>query len=110
MPLSVWRKCIFQKPVRPWPDRSDWTLRPCSNNCLVLTSSVVYPFRHTDDVGLPAHERYQHLVDGLELPHHYRVLAEKFRCVDTIVSLMKNRKETCTFTRLKGGVEQMCRR
>ena len=29
MPLSVWRKCIFQKPVRPWPDRSDWTLRPC---------------------------------------------------------------------------------
>ena len=70
----------------------------------------MYPFRHTDDVGLPAHERYQHLVDGLELPHHYRVLAEKFRCVDTIVSLMKNRKETCTFTRLKGGVEQMCRR
>ena len=24
MPLSVWRKCIFQKPVRPWPDRANF--------------------------------------------------------------------------------------
>ena len=40
MPLSVWRKCIFQKPVRPWPDRSDWTLRHCNDNVLCIVTCI----------------------------------------------------------------------
>ncbi|KAK7075003.1 replication licensing factor Cdt1 [Halocaridina rubra] len=65
-------------------------------------------------VKAPAHERYQHLTEKpsgeLVLPYKYRFAKEVFRVVDTVVSLLHNRQEVITFSRLKSAVQEMLRR
>ena len=46
----------------------------------------------------------------LPLPYKYKVLAEMFRCTDTILNLLGQRKEKCTFTKLRDAVQQMSRK
>lgn len=62
----------------------------------------------------PAYERFHHLteplVPSLTLPYSYKELAEIFRCCDTIVSMLFNRKEVCTFDKLKRSVEEMSKK
>ncbi|XP_041865466.1 DNA replication factor Cdt1 [Melanotaenia boesemani] len=62
----------------------------------------------------PAYLRYHTLAQavppGLALPHHYRVLAEMFRSMDTVVAMLYNRSETATFTKIKQGVQDMMHR
>lgn len=61
-----------------------------------------------------AFERFQHLVapEGpqLELSANYRRLDETFDSSDTVVSLMFNRAEVVTFSKLKSGIQQMTRK
>ncbi|XP_041455717.1 DNA replication factor Cdt1-like [Lytechinus variegatus] len=63
---------------------------------------------------VPAFERYRHLIQAgpssLALPFRYRSLEEVFRCSDTVVSMLHNRSETCTFSKLKSGVQEMSRK
>ncbi|XP_019850046.1 PREDICTED: DNA replication factor Cdt1-like [Amphimedon queenslandica] len=47
---------------------------------------------------------------NLQLPYRYRLLKEKFRCANVALSMLENRKETCTFRKLKKAVEEMTRR
>ncbi|KAM9848079.1 DNA replication factor Cdt1 [Aulostomus maculatus] len=60
---------------------------------------------------LPAYQRYHNLAKaaspGLSLPYHYKVLAEMFRSMDTIVAMLYNRCETATFSKIKQGVQDM---
>lgn len=62
----------------------------------------------------PAYERYHHLTEpctpSLTLPFSYKQLVEQFRCCDTIVCMMFNRKEVCTFDKLKSSVEVMSKK
>ncbi|XP_061450064.1 DNA replication factor Cdt1 [Rhineura floridana] len=62
----------------------------------------------------PAYQRFhalaQDVAPGLELPLKYKVLAEMFRSMDTIVGILFNRSETVTFTKVKRGVQDMMRR
>lgn len=44
---------------------------------------------------------------SLPLPHHYRLLAELFRGMETVVALLHNRNEKITFTKLKPSVQEM---
>lgn len=46
----------------------------------------------------------------LPLPYSYQLLEEKFRCTDTVVSMLQKRKEICTFEKLKTAVQEMSRR
>lgn len=59
----------------------------------------------------PAYQRYHTLTQGelpgLSLPYHYKLLAEMFRSMDTVVALLHNRCETATFTKIKQGVQDM---
>lgn len=59
----------------------------------------------------PAYQRYHTLAQdvppGLSLPYKYKVLAEMFRSMDTIVSMLFNRTETITFAKVKQGVQDM---
>lgn len=59
----------------------------------------------------PAYQRYHTLAQatppGLSLPYQYKVLAEMFRSMDTVVALLFNRCETATFTKIKQGVQDM---
>ncbi|KAE8280231.1 DNA replication factor Cdt1 [Larimichthys crocea] len=59
----------------------------------------------------PAYQRYHTLAQatppGLSLPYQYKVLAEMFRSMDTVVAMLHNRCETATFTKLKQGVQDM---
>ncbi|XP_002405024.4 DNA replication factor Cdt1-like [Ixodes scapularis] len=61
-----------------------------------------------------AYVRYHHLIEpqspSLTLPYSYKQLAEAFRCCDTVVSMLFNRKEVCTFDKLKPAVEEMSKR
>ncbi|XP_030830961.1 DNA replication factor Cdt1 [Strongylocentrotus purpuratus] len=63
---------------------------------------------------VPAFERYRHLIQAgpssLALPFRYRSLEDVFRCSDTVVSMLHNRSENCTFSKLKGGVQAMSRK
>ncbi|MEQ2213722.1 hypothetical protein XENOCAPTIV_019831, partial [Xenoophorus captivus] len=36
---------------------------------------------------------------GLSLPYHYKILAEMFRSMDTVVAMLYNRSETATFAK-----------
>uniref|UniRef100_A0A672H192 Chromatin licensing and DNA replication factor 1 n=1 Tax=Salarias fasciatus TaxID=181472 RepID=A0A672H192_SALFA len=60
---------------------------------------------------LPAHQRYHSLAQaappGLVLPFSYRVLAEMFRSMDTVVAMLYNRCETATFSKVQRGVQDM---
>ncbi|XP_058238076.1 DNA replication factor Cdt1 isoform X2 [Hemibagrus wyckioides] len=60
---------------------------------------------------LPAYQRYHTLAQdvppGLTLPFKYKVLAEMFRNMDTIVGMLFNRSETVTFAKVKQGVQDM---
>lgn len=60
---------------------------------------------------LPAYQRYHGLAQdvppGLALPYKYKLLAEMFRSMDTIVSMLFNRSETVTFAKVKQGVQDM---
>lgn len=62
----------------------------------------------------PAYQRYPSLAQapcpGLSLPHSYKVLAETFRSMETVVAVLHNRSETATFARIKQGVQDMTRR
>ncbi|XP_046992664.1 DNA replication factor Cdt1 isoform X1 [Schistocerca americana] len=62
----------------------------------------------------PAHQRYAALarseVPSLPLPYSYRCLAEAFRCLDTVVSMMHNRKEAVTFNKVSPAVREMLRK
>ncbi|KAJ8785948.1 hypothetical protein J1605_006908 [Eschrichtius robustus] len=63
---------------------------------------------------MPAYQRFHALAQpgppGLVLPYKYQVLAEMFRSMDTIVSMLYNRSETVTFTKVKQGVQDMMRK
>ncbi|KAJ8339944.1 hypothetical protein SKAU_G00345770 [Synaphobranchus kaupii] len=60
---------------------------------------------------VPAYQRYHTLAQdvppGLSLPYKYKVLAEMFRSMDTIVGMLFNRSETVTFGKVKQGVQDM---
>ena len=38
------------------------------------------------------------------------MLLEKFRCTDTVVTMLQKRREICSFNKLKQAVEEMTRR
>jgi len=68
---------------------------------------------------LPAHKRFQHLLHdessadkstALPMPLKYRVLREMFTACDTVVSLMYNRNENVTFSKLQPAVQKTLRR
>ncbi|XP_064599103.1 DNA replication factor Cdt1-like [Liolophura sinensis] len=63
---------------------------------------------------VPAYERFHHLATSeapaLSLPYKYRVLAEMFRGMDTVVSMLHNRSEIITFSKLKVAVQAMNKR
>lgn len=64
-----------------------------------------------DSTEQPAYQRYhtlaQDALPGLSLPYQYKVLAEMFRSMDTVVAMLHNRRETPTFTKIKQGVQDM---
>ncbi|XP_041803436.1 DNA replication factor Cdt1 isoform X2 [Chelmon rostratus] len=64
-----------------------------------------------DSTELPAYQRYHTLAQAappsLSLPYQYKVLAEMFRSMDTVVAMLYNRCETATFTKIKQGVQDM---
>ncbi|XP_062923143.1 DNA replication factor Cdt1 [Mobula hypostoma] len=65
-------------------------------------------------VKTPAYQRFHNLAQdvppGLTLPFKYKVLAEMFRSMDTVVSMLFNRSETITFAKVKQGVQDMMRK
>lgn len=62
----------------------------------------------------PAYQRYhtlaQDIPPGLVLPLHFRLLAEMFRSMDTVVAMLYNRSETATFAKIQQGVQDMTHR
>ncbi|XP_071337708.1 DNA replication factor Cdt1 [Trachinotus anak] len=64
-----------------------------------------------DSTEQPAYQRYHTLAQaappGLSLPYQYKVLAEMFRSMDTVVAMLYNRCETATFAKVKQGVQDM---
>ena len=52
-----------QKPVRPWPDRPEWVLRPCR---AFLSSIYAIPLRHLLDLAL-ARLNWAHCPDYLDV-------------------------------------------
>ncbi|XP_048461925.1 DNA replication factor Cdt1 [Rhincodon typus] len=65
-------------------------------------------------VKTPAYQRFHNLAQdvppGLTLPFKYKLLAEMFRSMDTVVSMLFNRSETITFAKVKQGVQDMMRK
>ncbi|KAF1376086.1 hypothetical protein PFLUV_G00226970 [Perca fluviatilis] len=64
-----------------------------------------------DSTEQPGYQRYHNLAQaappGLSLPYQYKVLAEMFRSMDTVVAMLYNRCEAATFPKIKRGVQDM---
>lgn len=79
-----------------------------------MKSPMKSPLKNSVGSRSPAFQRYSSLAQAgtpsLTLPFSYRHLAELFRCVDTVVSLLFNRKETITFGKLQPAVQEMSRK
>ncbi|XP_028279379.1 DNA replication factor Cdt1 [Parambassis ranga] len=64
-----------------------------------------------DSTEQPAYQRYHTLAQavppGLSLPYTYKLLAEMFRSMDTVIAMLYNRCETATFAKIKQGVQDM---
>uniref|UniRef100_A0A8W8KI41 CDT1 Geminin-binding domain-containing protein n=1 Tax=Magallana gigas TaxID=29159 RepID=A0A8W8KI41_MAGGI len=62
----------------------------------------------------PAYERFHHLATpappSLSLPYKYRLVEDMFKSMDTAVSMLHNRSEICTFSKLKSAVQEMTKR
>ena len=60
---------------------------------------------------VPAYEKFHSLatpaLPSLSLPYKYKLIAETFRGMDTVVSMLHNRNEICTFSKLKTAVQSM---
>ena len=50
------------------------------------------------------------LVEGLNLPAKYRPLIDNFHCLDSVVSMLFNRLETCTFDKIKSGIQKITKK
>ncbi|XP_067120980.1 DNA replication factor Cdt1 isoform X2 [Centruroides vittatus] len=63
---------------------------------------------------VPAYQKYHNLAavstTSLLLPYKYKVLVEIFHCTDMVISLLHNRQETCTFSKLKNSVQEMTKK
>ncbi|XP_014472034.1 PREDICTED: DNA replication factor Cdt1 [Dinoponera quadriceps] len=57
----------------------------------------------------PAYQRHiaESEKSSLELPGNYKLLAEVFRCVETVSAMQFNRKELITFNKLKPAVQKL---
>ncbi|CAG9561319.1 unnamed protein product [Danaus chrysippus] len=71
---------------------------------------IVSPIKSPSKV--PAYIRHASLAasSNLQLPHHYRFLAELFRGMETVVALLYNRNEKITFNKLKPSIQEMLKR
>ncbi|XP_076056063.1 chromatin licensing and DNA replication factor double parked [Oratosquilla oratoria] len=62
----------------------------------------------------PSFKKYHHLIEKpsgtLLLPYKYKFINEVFRAVDTVASLMHNRHEVITYSKLKPAVQEMMKR
>ncbi|XP_074142302.1 DNA replication factor Cdt1 isoform X1 [Sminthopsis crassicaudata] len=84
------------------------TAEPCSQAPVQAPAPALAP------APAPAYERFHTLAQagppGLTLPYKYKVLAEMFRSMDTVVGMLFNRSETVTFAKVKQGVQDMMRK
>lgn len=75
----------------------------------LLDSNICPPVSLSTET--PAYQRYHNLAQapspGLSLPYQYKVLAEMFRSMETVVAMLYNRSETATFAKIKQGVQDM---
>lgn len=80
----------------------------------IKTSKVKVPEKPKEKQpeALPAYKKYQHLVipPSLSLPFRYRTLEEMFHGMDTVASMLHNRQESCSFSKLQAGVQELCRK
>lgn len=62
----------------------------------------------------PSYQRFHTLsqaVDGsLPLPYSYKLLEEVFRCTDTVVSMLHNRREMISLEKIKNAVQEMMKK
>uniref|UniRef100_A0A3B5M602 CDT1 Geminin-binding domain-containing protein n=1 Tax=Xiphophorus couchianus TaxID=32473 RepID=A0A3B5M602_9TELE len=76
--------------------------------------NVFFVFPPESGAEQPAYQRYHTLAQatppGLSLPYQYKILAEMFRSMDTVVAMLYNRSETATFAKIKQGVQDMMHR
>jgi len=67
-----------------------------------------------DVLRAPAFQRHSSLAVAspptFQLPYRYKVLGDTFQSSDTVVSMLTNRAEICTFSKLKAAVQEMTKR
>lgn len=50
------------------------------------------------------------ILDGLNLPSKYKLLIHNFHCLDSVVAMLFNRLETCTFDKIKSGIQKITKK
>ncbi|XP_035204836.1 DNA replication factor Cdt1-like, partial [Stegodyphus dumicola] len=89
-------------------------IHPSANGLWTLTSRPEVPLKPPVILKKPAYQKFSHLTASesseLVLPYKYKILLEIFRCTDTVVSMLHNRKEKITFEKVQNGVQKMMRK
>ncbi|KAK9502567.1 hypothetical protein O3M35_011318 [Rhynocoris fuscipes] len=108
---SLLRRAVLLSPTKTVPNN-----QPYISPRKLFSDSFASALQKSPDTSnkYRSYERFSSLVcsgkPAFILPYHYRVLAETFRSVDTVVSIMQNRNETILFSKLKSSVQQLSRK
>ncbi|KAF6202548.1 hypothetical protein GE061_002946 [Apolygus lucorum] len=100
---SLLRKSLFMSPTKPSAGASTY-----------VSPRKLFDKPPPSSPSKPAYQRFFDLAvagkPALPLPYKYRCLAETFRSVDTVVSMMYNRNENIVFNKLRASVQQLSKR
>ncbi|GFT39947.1 DNA replication factor Cdt1 [Nephila pilipes] len=89
----------------------DFQSNPCKITSVISSSNLI---ENTALPSKPANERFKYLAEpetsSLLLPFKYKLLSEMFRSMDTVVSILNNRKEKITYEKVHDGIQKMMKR
>ncbi|TNN12231.1 DNA replication factor Cdt1 [Schistosoma japonicum] len=98
--LPAFRRFAYLTAPISSPELQSAGLQSCAETAESPVSSSTLDLTQTD-LSVPV---------DLVLPHNLRVLLELFRSCDTVVSMLHNRKELCSFDKLQPAVQEIVRR
>ena len=105
-PLKLNLNTLTSSPTKRLPEPSD------ARRALFVAQSpkkLLEEIYSNSPIKLPPDSRAS-TGEGLSLPPTYKQLIDSFYCLDSVVSMIFNRQETCTFDKVRQGIQKITKK
>ena len=100
---------LYRSPLNPISEATPFIEKPSIPD-LTLPHEPSHDLSPADEFLLTTRSSRSGETSSFAMPPHYAEVLDNLESTDRVLSLMFNRKQTCTFARLKSGVQQITRR